>query len=150
MQHDFACIYQENNDHTFEKIQTFCIRALFETNANCCPIDTQYFTCTNFYDAYEIAWHRYLFGKVPLPVSCRAAQVDDTYLIVYPTQVDIARVIIATEQVTIVVVNNNPSNTVRIQSIHQTQFYAIDDLLISIFGFTPQKLNVHGKTIQNV
>lgn len=149
MQHEFACVYQENNDQTFSKIKKFSIKVLFETDINYCPIVTQYFTCTNFYSAYEIAWHRYLLGKVPLPVSCRDAQVNDNFLIVHPTrpQVDIARVIDTNAQEATVIVNNNPNNRLRIQNLHQTQFHAIplfDDLLITQFGFGSQKLNVHG------
>ena len=148
-QHEFVCIYQENNEQTFSSIKKFRIKILFETNFNYCPLTTQYFTCTDFYDAYEIAWHQFLLGKVPYPLLCRAPQVNDNFIIVYPHQVDIARVINVANQTTTVVVNDNDRNPIIIGALHQTQFHAIplfDDLLITQFGFTPQILNVQDQT----
>lgn len=148
-QHDFVCIYQESNDQTYSRIKKFGIKVLFETNSSFCPITTQYLTCTDFYDAYEIVWHRHLLGKVPYPLQCRAPQVNDNYIIVYPGRVDIARVVNVANQATTVVVNDDDRNPIQIGAIHQTQFHAIplfDDLLITQFGFTPQIQNVQGQT----
>lgn len=148
-QHEFVCIYQEDNNQTFQKIKKFRIKIFFETNFNYCPLTTQYLTCNDFYDAYEIAWHRFLLGKVPNPLLCRNPQVNDNFIIVYPHRVDIARVISVASQATRVVVNDDDRNPILIGPIHQTQFHAIplfDDLLITQFGFTPQVLSVQGQT----
>lgn len=147
--YEFVCIYQENNDQTYSRIKKFGIKVLFETNFNYCPLTNQYLTCTEFYDAYEIAWHQFLLGKVPYPLLCRAPQVNDNFIIVYPHQVDIARVINVANQTTTVVVNDDVRNPIHIQAIHQTHFHAIplfDDLLIKQFGFTPKILNEQGQT----
>lgn len=148
-QHEFVCIYQENNEQTFSRIKKFRIKVLFDTSSNYCPLTTQYLTYNNFYDAYEIAWHRFLLGKVPCPLKCRAPEVNDNFIIVYPHQVDIARVINVANQTTTVVVNDNDRNPIIIGALHQTWFHAIplfDDLLITQFGFTPQILNVQDQT----
>lgn len=147
--HEFECIYQESNDQTYSTIKKFRIKVFFETNYNNCPLTTQYLTCNDFYDAYEIAWHCFLLGKVPCPLQYRAPQVNDNFIIVYPHQVDIARVVSVVNQTTTVVVNDDDHNPILIGAIHQTQFHAIplfDDLLISQFGFTPQIMNVQGQT----
>ena len=148
-QHEFICIYQEDINQTFQKIKKFRIKIFFETNFNYCPLTTQYLTCNDFYDAYEIAWHRFLLGKVPNPLLCRDPQVNDNFIIVYPHRVDIARVVSVANQSTTVVVNDDSHNPILIGAIHQTQFHAIplfDDLLITQFGFTPQILDVQDQT----
>lgn len=147
--YEFVCIYQEDNNQTYQNIKKFRIKAFFETNSSFCPITTQYLTCTDFYDAYEIVWHRYHLGKVPCPLQYRTPQVNDTFIITYPNRVDIARVINVGNQTTTVVVNDDVRNPINIQAIHHNQFHAIplfDGLLINQFGFMPQKLNVQGHT----
>lgn len=147
--YEFVCIYQEDNNQTYQNIKKFRIKAFFETNSSFCPITTQYLTCTDFYDAYEIVWHRYHLGKVPCPLQYRTPQVNDTFIITYPNRVDIARVINVGNQTTTVVVNDDVRNSINIQAIHHNQFHAIplfDGLLINQFGFMPQKLNVQGHT----
>lgn len=147
--YEFVCIYQEDNNQTYQNIKKFRIKAFFETNSSFCPITTQYLTCTDFYDAYEIVWHRYHLGKVPCPLQYRTPQVNDTFIITYPNRVDIARVINVVNQATTIVVNDDVCNSIHIQAIHHNQFHAIplfDGLLINQFGFTPQILNVQGHT----
>lgn len=147
--YEFVCIYQEDNNQTYQNIKKFRIKAFFETNSSFCPITTQYLTCTDFYDAYEIAWHRFHLGKVPYQLSCRAPQVNDTFVIAYPDRIDIAHVSNVVNQTTTVVVNDDVRNPIHILAIHQPQFHAIplfDGLLINQFGFKPQILNVHGHT----
>ena len=149
-QFDVKCIYQENNNDTFEKIKKFGITIQYESDSNHCPLTTQFLTCCNDYTAYEIAWHRHQLGKSPILPLHGQPRVDDLFMIVYPQvpyTIDMAKVVGINKESIRVAVNDNQTCIVDINSTNYSQFQDIllmDDLLIKIFGFTCTNYSICG------
>lgn len=149
-QHEVKCVYQENDDHNYKCIKKFAINMLFETDSDQCPIGTQYLTCNSFYDAYEIAWHRHYLGKAPSAAYHCPTHMDDLYVIVTNTKVDVACILNDNPLHLTAKVNDDPSHIVQPQSMSiQSSFHPIplfDDLLLSQLGFACDKKEARGKS----
>lgn len=149
-QFNVKCIYQEDNDNTFDKIKKFGITIQYDCDCNHCPITTQFLTCGNDYTAYEIAWHRHQLGKSPIVTFYRQTHVDDLFIIVYPHVpyiIDVAKVVGINKDSIRVEVNDSSTSILDINSTNYSQFQGIllmDDLLIKIFGFTCTNYSICG------